>query len=318
MFFSKIIVIVGMLLVTSIATASEYPSRPIKVIVPFPPGGGVDIVARIVIPKFAEQIGQPVIIENKAGAGGTLGSAEAAKAKPDGYTLLMVYDSHALNQYFYKLSYDTFTSFDYLMELVSIPMLLVTTRTSPVNTVPEFIAYAKTKDALTYGSVGPGSSNHLNGYILSEKANINAIHIPYKGGGPMLLAGMTGEVDFLIATMPIALPQLKENGKLKAIASGTKHRTLQFPNLPTIAETLPGYEASAWVGLVGPAGLPKDVQTKIILAMKQTLNSPEIKNKMIADGFNIVASNPTEFLTKVRTDADVLGKFIVRNQIKAE
>jgi tripartite-type tricarboxylate transporter receptor subunit TctC len=307
-----------MLATSSIVLANDYPTRPIKVIVPFPPGGGVDIVARIVIPKFAEQIGQPVIIENKAGAGGTLGSADAAKSKPDGYTLLMVYDSHALNQYFYKLSYDTFTSYDYLMELVSIPMLLVTTRTSSFNTVPEFISYAKTKDALTYGSVGPGSSNHLNGFILSEKANINTMHIPYKGGGPMLLAGMTGEVDFLIATMPIVLPQLKEGGKLKAIAVGTKHRTQQFPNLPTIAETLPGYEASAWVGLVGPAGLPKDVQAKIVTAMKQTLNSPEIKNKMTADGFNIVASNPAEFLAKVRADSDVLGKFIARKQIKAD
>lgn len=318
MFFKKVLITACMLATSSIVLANDYPNRPIKVIVPFPPGGGVDIVARIVIPKFAEQIGQPVIIENKAGAGGTLGSAEAAKSKPDGYTLLMIYDSHALNQYFYKLSYDTFTSYDYLMELVSIPMLLVTTRTSSFNTVPEFISYAKTKDALTYGSVGPGSSNHLNGFILSEKANINTMHIPYKGGGPMLLAGMTGEVDFLIATMPIVLPQLKEGGKLKAIAVGTKHRTQQFPNLPTIAETLPGYEASAWVGLVGPAGLPKDVQAKIITAMKQTLNSPEIKNRMIADGFNIVASNPAEFLAKVRTDSDVLGKFIVRKQIKAD
>lgn len=307
-----------MLATSSIVLANDYPNRPIKVVVPFPPGGGVDIVARIVIPKFAEQIGQPVIIENKGGAGGTVGSAEAAKAKPDGYTLLMVYDSHALNQYFYKLPYDTFTSFDYLMELVSIPMLLVTNRNSPINTVPEFIAHAKAKDGLTYGSVGPGSSNHLNGFILSEKANINTTHIPYKGGSAMLLAGMTGEVDFLVATMPIVLTQLKDGGKLKAIGVGTRNRTPQFPNLPTIAETLPGYEASAWVGLVAPAGLPKDVQTKIVNAMKQTLNSPEIKSRMTADGFNIVASNPTEFLAKVRTDSDVLGKFIVRKQIKAD
>ena len=306
-----------MLVASNIALA-DYPDRPIKVIVPFPPGGAVDTVARIVIPKFSEQIGQPVVIENKGGAGSMVGSADAAKSKADGYTLLMVYDSHAVNQYFYKLSYDTFTSFDYLMELVSTSMLLVTSRNSSINTVPEFIAHAKTKDALTYGSPGNGSSNHLNAFILSERANINTIHVPYKATAAALTSTMTGEIDFMIATVPVLMPQVKEGGKLKAIAVTSKNRVPQFPNLPTVSETLAGYEANAWVGLMAPAGLPKDIQAKIVMAMKQTLNSPEIKNRMIADGFNIVASNPAEFLAKVRTDSDVLGKFIVRKQIKAD
>ena len=313
-----IISLVGLFL-GEMVSADEYPSRPVKMIIPFPPGGSVDYVARIVGQKFSEQMGQPVILENKGGASGSIGAAEVAKAKPDGYTLLMVFDSQAVNQYLYKLPFDTFTSFDYITEMVSAPMLLATAKTSPFNTTPEFIAYAKTKSGgVTYGSSGTGGSNHLNALSFADKAGITALHIPYKGGGPMLTSAMGGEVDYVITTMPVIMSQIKEGGKLKALAVSSKARVSQFPNLPTISETLPGYEANSWIGLVGPAGMPKDVQAKVFNAMKSTLESPEIKGRLTADGFQVIASTPSVFLSKARSESDLLGKLIVAKQIKVE
>jgi len=313
------LILLSNLSVVSFALADEYPNRPVKLIIPFPPGGSVDFVARIVGQKFSEQMGQPVVLENKGGASGSIGAAEVAKAKPDGYTLLMVFDSQAVNQYLYKLPFDTFTSFDYITEMVSAPMLLATAKGAPFNTAPELIAYAKSRpNGVTYGSSGTGGSNHLNALSFAEKSGINALHIPYKGGGPMLTATMSGEVDYVVTTMPIIMTQVKDGGKLKALAVSSKTRVPQFPNLPTIAETLPGYEASSWIGLVAPAGLPKDVQTKVLNAMRSTLESPEIKNRLTTDGFQVIASSPAAFLAKVKAESDSLGKLIMSKQIKVE
>jgi tripartite-type tricarboxylate transporter receptor subunit TctC len=313
------LILLSNLSVVSFALADEYPNRPVKLIIPFPPGGSVDFVARIVGQKFSEQMGQPVVLENKGGASGSIGAAEVAKAKPDGYTLLMVFDSQAVNQYLYKLPFDTFSSFDYITEMVSAPMLLATAKGAPFNTAPELISYAKSRPGgVTYGSSGTGGSNHLNALSFAEKAGINALHIPYKGGGPMLTATMSGEVDYVVTTMPIIMTQVKDGGKLKALAVSSKTRVPQFPNLPTIAETLPGYEASSWIGLVAPAGLPKDVQTKVLNAMRSTLESPEIKNRLTTDGFQVIASSPAAFLAKVKGESDSLGKLIMSKQIKVE
>lgn len=317
--FFRFIILLTVFMQSGVVLADAYPNRPIRLIIPFPPGGSVDFVARIVTQKFSDELGQPIILENKGGASGSIGAAEVAKAKPDGYTLLMVFDSQAVNQYLYKLNYDTFTSFDYLTEMVSAPMLLATAINAPFNSAPEFIAYAKSRpDGVTYGSSGTGGSNHLNALSFSEKAGINALHIPYKGGGPMLTATMAGEVDFVITTMPIIMSQVKEGGKLKALAVSSKARVPQFPNLPTIAETLPGYEASSWIGLLGPAGMSKEVQNKVIIAMRKTLESPTIKNRLTTDGFQIIASTPAAFLAKVRTESDTLGKLIISKQIKVD
>jgi tripartite-type tricarboxylate transporter receptor subunit TctC len=309
----------AMLAAAQLARADDYPNRPVRLIVPFPPGGSVDYIARIVVQKFSEQLGQSVIIENKGGASGSIGSAEVAKSKPDGYTLLMVFDSHAVNHHLYKLPYDTFKSFDYLSEMVSAPMLLATAKSFPPNSVPEMIAYAKTRpDGLNYGSAGTGSSNHLNGLAFAERAGIKALHIPYKGGGPMLTATMAGEVDFVITTMPVILAQVREGGKLKALAVSSKKRVSQLPDTPTIAEALPGYEASSWIGLMAPAGLPKDVSAKVQNAMKKALNTPELKNRLTSEGFQIIAGTPEAFVAKVRTESDSLGKLIEKRNIKVE
>lgn len=309
----------AMLAAAGMASADNYPSRTIRMVVPFPPGGSVDYIARIVVPKFAEQIGQTVIIDNRGGASGSIGTAEVAKANPDGYTLLMVFDSHAVNHHLYKLPYDTFKSFDYLSQLVSAPMLLATSKTFRPNSVAEMIAYAKSRpDGITYGSSGTGGSNHLDALAFADSAGINAMHVPYKGGGPMITAAMAGEVDYIVTTMPVVLGQVKESGKLKALAVTSKARVPQLPDTPTVAETLPGYEASSWIGMMAPAGLPKDVSLKIQAAMKKALDTPEVKNRLISEGFHIIGSTPEAFLETMRAESDVMGKLVQQRNIKVE
>jgi tripartite-type tricarboxylate transporter receptor subunit TctC len=309
----------ALLAAAGMASAIDYPSRTIRMVVPFPPGGSVDYIARIVVPKFAEQIGQTVIIENKGGASGSIGAGEVAKAAPDGYTLLMVFDSHAVNHYLYKLPYDTFKSFDYLTQIVSAPMLVVTARNFPPKSVPELISYAKSRpDGITYGSSGVGGSNHLDALAFAEHAGIKAMHVPYKGGGPMIAATMSGEVDYIVTTMPIVLGQVKEGGKLKALAVTSTKRVPQLPDLPTVAEHLPGFEASSWVGLMAPAGLPKDVRLKIQTAMKKALDTPEVKNRLNSEGFQVIASSPEVFLETVRAESDKIGKLIRQRNIRVD
>jgi tripartite-type tricarboxylate transporter receptor subunit TctC len=309
----------ALLAAAGMASANDYPSRTIRMVVPFPPGGSVDYIARIVVPKFAEQIGQTVIIENKGGASGSIGAGEVAKAAPDGYTLLMVFDSHAVNHYLYKLPYDTFKSFDYLTQLVSAPMLVVTAKNFPPKSVPELISYAKSRpDGITYGSSGVGGSNHLDALAFAEHAGIKAMHVPYKGGGPMITATMSGEVDYIVTTMPIVLGQVKEGGKLKALAVTSTKRVPQLPDVPTVAEHLPGFEASSWIGLMAPAGLPKDVRLKIQTAMKKALDAPEVKNRLNSEGFQVVASSPEAFLETVRAESDKIGKLIRQRNIRVD
>lgn len=308
------------ILLSSNLFASDYPNRPIKVIVPFPPGGSVDYIARIIAPKLSLELGQPIVIENKGGASGVIGTTEASKAMPDGYTLLMVFDTHAVNQWLYKLTYDTFTSFDYLTEIASAPMLLVVPKTSPINSINDLMAYAKNQpNGITYGSSGVGGSNHLSALDFSQKLGLKATHVPYKGGGPMLTAAMAGEVDFIITSMPVILGQIKSGeSKLKAIAVSTSQRVLQLPNIPTISSAIPGYVAESWVGLVSPAGLSLPVKKKLSDAIQKTLESPEVRDRLISDGFHVANNSPQLFTQKVKRESTRVGAFIKKNSIKID
>ena len=303
-----------------VVLALDYPTQPIRLIVPFPPGGSVDYVARIIAPKLSEQLGQPIYIENKGGASGVIGTTEAAKATPNGYTLLLVFDTHASNQHLYKLTYDTFASFDYITEITSSPLLLVVPKASPVNSIQDLITKAKNQvDGISYGSSGIGSSNHLSALIFADKSKITATHIPYKGGGPMLTAAMSGEVDFVITSMPVILNQVKDSGgKLKAIGISSVKRVPQLPNTPTISSTIPGYVAESWIGLLAPAGLPDAIKTKLSEAIKKTLSSPEIKNRLSSEGFEIINSSPQAFNAKVEAESKRLGEMIRQNTIKLD
>lgn len=255
------------------ATASSsYPDRSVRMLVPFPPGGSVDYIARIVVPAFAKELGQSVFIDNKGGASGSIGTADAARSKPDGYTLLMVFDTHAVNPHLYKsLPYDTFKSFDYVTLMTTAPMVLATTKTFAPSSVPQLIDYAKQHPGeVSYGSSGVGGSNHLTALAFSKAANIDTMHVPYKGGGPMLTAVIGGQVNFVVTTYPLVVERIKA-GQLKAIAMGSEKRVPQLPNTPTVSEFLPGYGASSWIGLVAPKGTPAPVLKKIHTAMTLSL-----------------------------------------------
>ncbi len=295
---------------------SSYPDKSIRLVVPFPPGGSSDFVARIIAPKFGEFLGQNIVVDNRGGASGTIGGYDVARAAPDGYTLLMVFDSHAVNHHLYKsLKYDTFKSFDYVGQIVSAPMLIAGSRKLPANSLAELIQYAKANPGkVTYGSSGVGGSNHLTAAALSTLAGIKTVHIPYKGGGPMLNAIMSGEIDFVVTTLPVIVGQVKA-GMMKPLAIGAKTRVPQLPEVPAATEVLPGYEATSWHGMLAPAGTPKDILARIHQALLRTLNAPEIKAKLEGDGFTIVASSPQEFLDKVRTESERLGRMIKESNI---
>ncbi len=301
------------------AAANTYPSKPVRLIVPFPPGGSANLVARIVVQKFSEKLGQTVLIENKGGASGMIGTAEAARAEPDGYTLLIVFDSHATNHHLYQnLKYDTFKSFDYVTLMTVAPVLLTTPKSFPPNSVPELIAYAKARPGhVTFGSSGTGTSNHLNAMIFAEMAGIQATHVPYKGGGPMGNALLASEINYVVGTIGSMLPMVR-SGRAKALAVGSKQRDPQLPNTPTVDEFLPGYQANSWLGLVAPAGLPKDVLNKVHSAMLQTLADPEVNQKLTSIGFQVVGSTPAAFLEKVRRESDSMGRLIQTRGIKVE
>ncbi|MBU6271568.1 MAG: tripartite tricarboxylate transporter substrate binding protein [Betaproteobacteria bacterium] len=296
-----------------------WPDRPIRLVVPFPPGGSVDLVARAIAPRLSQELGQPVVVENKGGASGTIGSAEVARARPDGYTLLMVFDSHATNGHLYKgLKYDTFESFEYVSQLVSAPMLVMAANRVAAKDLPAFIAYAKANPGkVTYGSSGVGTSNHLYPLLLSERAQIDTVHVPYKGGGPMLTDVLGGQIDFVIATLPAVVQHVK-SGAAKALAIAAPARVPQLPEVPTVAETLPGFEAQSWIGLLAPAGTPREIIEQLHRVVKRTLDAPEVGGRLAVDGFTLLASSPAEFRQRVQAESARMGRLIRDKGVRVE
>ena len=310
--------ICALLLLPLLAFAQSYPVKPVRIIVPFPPGGTTDLIARIVQAKFQEYLGTQVFIENKGGAGGSIGANEAARAAPDGYTLLMVFDTHATNHHIYKDALDPFKTLDHLMLMVTSPSSLVATTSFAPGNLREVVAAAKAaQGAVTYASVGSGSSNHLGALLLEQVAGIKMTHIPYKGGGPMVQALLGQQVNVAFISTPLILPHLK-SGKVKGIASGGKQRLAVLPDLPTLSETFPGFEQVSWFGLLTPLGVPKDVSARIHREMARTLAVPEVRERLTDGGFDVVASSPDDFLRFVQNESEKLGRLIRDNGIKVE
>jgi tripartite-type tricarboxylate transporter receptor subunit TctC len=296
----------------------SYPAKPVRMIVPFPPGGTTDLIARIVQPKFQDFLGQTVVIENKAGAGGSVGAADAAQAAPDGYTLLLVFDTHAVNHHIYKMAPDPFTRLEHLMLMVTSPSTLVAVSNFAPNNLREVVARAKAQAGkVTYATAGAASSNHLGALLLEEQAGIRMTHVHYKGGGPMIQALLGNQIDIAFISTPLILPHITA-GKVKAIAVGGKSRIAVLPNVPTLSETYPGFEQISWFGLLAPAGLPKDLSLQIRNQMRRALEVPEVRQRLQERGFEVVASSPEEFLRFVRSESDKLGKLIRDNKIAAE
>lgn len=304
---------------TSMALHAEsYPTKPVRLIVPFPPGGSVDYVARTISQKFSENLGQTIVVDNRGGASGTIGTSEAARAAPDGYTLLLVFDSHAVNQSLYDIKYDTFKSFDYVSLIGTMPMAVVTSKKSDLTSLTALLAKAKSHPgSVTYGSSGVGGSNHLNPVAFAKSAGIKLMHVPYRGGGPMLTALLGGEVDMVIGSLPTVVNYGK-TGRANIVAIASKDPAPQLPGVPTVDSILPGYNAQSWVGLIAPANLPKDVFQKIQTALAKTLADPAVRKKMGTDGFNIVNSSPTEFEQQVRQEAKRWSELIRAEKITVE
>ena len=308
----------ALLLLPMFAAAQSYPAKPVRLIVPFPAGGTTDLVARMVQPKFQEFLGTQIVIENKGGAGGSIGANEAARAAPDGYTFLMVFDTHATNHHIYRDALDPFKNLEHLMLLCTSPSTLVAVTNFAPNNLKELIAAAKKEPGkLTYASVGSASSNHLGILQLEQAAGIKMTHIPYKGGGPMVGALLGQQVDISFVSTPLILPHLK-SGKVKGIATGGLKRLAQMPEIPTLAETFPGMEMVSWFGLLAPVGVPKDISARVRRDLARAMEVPEVRQRLTDGGFDIVASSPEEFLKFVQGESDKLGKLIRDNGIKVE
>lgn len=307
-----------LLIIPGLAFAQGYPSKPVRIVVPFPGGGTTDLIARQIQPRFAEYLGAQIVIENKAGAGGSIGAAEVARAAPDGYTLLMVFDTHATNHHIYAQAPDPFKTLDHLSLMVTSPSTLVATAQFAPSSLRHLVASAKAEqEKVTFASAGSGSSNHLGALLLEQHAGIRMTHIPYKGDGPMMQALLGNQIDVAFVSTPLILPYIKA-GKVKPLAVGSRQRIAQLPDVPTLAETFPGFELVSWFGLLAPVGVPYDIAARVQRELVRTLNEPGVKQKLVDGGFEVVASAPEEFLRYARNESDKLGKLIRDNNIRVE
>jgi tripartite-type tricarboxylate transporter receptor subunit TctC len=285
--------------------AQVYPAKPVRLIVPFPPGGAVDFFARVMANPLAEMLGQPVVIENKAGASGMIGAELVAKSAPDGYTLLLGnIASLAINVGIYpKMPYDPARDLTPIVRTVDVNYVMVVHPSVPAATVSELIAYAKANPGkLAYGSAGSGSLPHLAMELLKSVASVDMIHVPYKGGGPMVTDLLGGSVQVVIGDQANLMPHVKA-GKLRALAVGSPKRSPVYPEISTFAEAgLPGFEATAWQGLVGPAGLPSDVVRRLNEAFNKAMALPDVRERLLGGGLDPIGGTPEDFGRFIRSE----------------
>jgi tripartite-type tricarboxylate transporter receptor subunit TctC len=304
-----------------IATAQvQYPTKPIRFILPFPPGGGSDAFARIFGPKLSEVLGQPVVIENRPGAGANIGAEVAAKTPPDGHTLLLGNVAHAINVSLYsKLNYDLVRDFDCVSLLASTPNIVVVHPSVPAKSLKELIALAKSRPGeLNVASSGAGSSAHLAGELFNGMAGIKMNHVPYKGGGPAVIALVGGEVSVGFATTPSVVQHVK-SGKLRGLAVTSAQRSPATPDLPTVSEAaLKGYEAGTWYGLLVPAGTPKDVISRLHAESVKLLALPDVKQRLDATGFEPIGTTPERFAAYIRSEIEKWTKVVRSAGVRAD
>ncbi len=273
-----------------------YPAKPIRLIVPFPPGGSNDIVGRMVAVQLGEPLGQSVVVDNRGGAGDTIGTDLAAKAAPDGYTLLLVSVAHAFNPAMYKkLSYDPEKSFTPIGLIAAGPVALTVHPSVPAASVKELIALVKARPGhFNYATAGVGSFQHLASELFKLQAGLDMVHIPYKGGGPAMMDTIAGQAHINMASLIQVIPHAK-SGKLRLLATSGTKRSSVFPDVPTVAEAVPGYDATNWWGLVAPAGTPQPVVSKLHLELENLLKSDETKKRLENEGADVIRMDPAEF-----------------------
>jgi len=302
------------------ALAQDYPNRPIRFIVPYPPGGGTDVVARIMSDALAADLGQPIIIDNRGGAAGNVGTDIAAKAAADGYNILFTLSSHTINPKLYdKLPFDVERDFVPISLAASIPQILVVHPSVPANNVQELIALAKANPGkLNYASVGTGSPGHIAGELFKIKTGVDIVHIPYKGGGPAVVDTIGGQVQLLFVSMPAAWQHVKA-GKLKAIAVASAKRSVAAPDLPTIAESgVPDYAVESWYGALAPAKTPPAAVARLNAAFAKVLGNPQIKEKLLAQGAEAAPSTQAEMDRVIKEELEKWDLVIKTAKIKPD
>jgi tripartite-type tricarboxylate transporter receptor subunit TctC len=318
--FSLLIKVAGVLLALAApASAQDYPTKPVKLIVPFPPGGSNDVVGRMIALQLSDRLGQQVVVDNRGGAGGIIGTEAAAKAAPDGYTLLVISIAHAVSPWLYQLHYDPVKSFTPVSILASGPNVLVVHPSLPVHSVTELIALAKEKPGeLNYASAGIGSFQHLSGELFKLTAGVNIVHVPYKGGGPAMTDVIGGHTKIMFSSLVQTSPFVL-NGQLRALGTSGAKRNPALPDVPTIEEAgLPGYEATNWWGIVAPAGTPAAIVDKLHREIAAVQDSPKTKEQFATQGADIVQMSSPEFGTFIEKEINKWERVVKQSGMKAE
>jgi tripartite-type tricarboxylate transporter receptor subunit TctC len=306
-------------LTTMAAAQSDYPNRPVRLIIPFPPGGSNDVVGRVIAQHLGEALGKQVIVDNRGGAGGVVGTEQAAHATPDGYTLLGISLAHAVNPWLYKLPYDPIKAFAPIGLMGKGPVVLSVNPDFPVHSVKDLIALAKRQPGeLQYASAGVGSFQHLSAELFKLTAAVDLLHIPFKGGGPAMIDVMGGHTKVMFSSLVQTTPNIK-SGKLRAIGVGSLERSKILPDIPTIAEAgVPGYESVNWWGIVAPAGTPQPIIEKLHQALTKAQDSPEAQKYFDTEGATIVKMSSDEFGKYMVSEMNKWERVVKEGHIKAE
>ena len=301
------------------APAQGYPDRPVRLIVGFPPGGAADFLARVAAQHLSNAVGQQVVVDNRGGAGGLIATELAARATPDGYTLLFTSIPHVINPHLYrKARYDAIKDFDPVSQFVSVPLMMAASPSLAAKNVKEFIALAKSRPGqLNYGSAGSGSSSHLAMELFKSMAKIDMTHVPYKGTGPLIVDMLGGQIGVTIASAVPLTPQVKA-GKLRALGVTGPKRSVAFPDVPAIAETLPGYEVVNWFGVLAPAGTPKAIVSRLSTVLDRALESPELVKMLNSRTAEAVGGSPADFAKTIRSDYAMWGRIVKQSGARVD
>jgi tripartite-type tricarboxylate transporter receptor subunit TctC len=309
----------ALLLAFCAPAAAEYPDHPVRMIIPFPPGGSNDVVGRLVAKQLSVKLGVQVFVDNRGGAGGVLGTEAAAVAPPDGYTLLIISLAHAVNPSLYKLSYDPIKSFAPISILATGPNVLVVNPELPVHNVQELLALAKQKPGeVDYASAGVGSFQHLGGELFKLTAGVNLQHVPYKGGGPAMQDVIAGHVKVMFSSLVQTTPFIK-SGALRALGTGGAKRNPVLPDVPTIAEAgVPGYVSDNWWGIMAPAGTPQPIVDKVYAAAQEALKAPELQEAFAREGAASVTMSTADFQKYIEDEITKWARVVKEGNIKAQ
>jgi tripartite-type tricarboxylate transporter receptor subunit TctC len=304
--------------IASGACAQQYPSKPIRLVVASSAGGGIDLLARVISPKFSELMGQPVLVDNRPGAGGTIGYEYGIRAAPDGYILTIISSTYTVNPSFYPLKFDAAADCTPITQLVKFPHVIVVHPSLPAKNIRELISLAKAKPGgITFGSSGQGAIIHLSTELFMEKAGIRMTHVPYRGGGPALNDVMGGQISLVFAPPQTGLPQVKAR-RVRALAVTSKERLAAEPDIPSVAESLPGFDVNSWQALIGPKGLPPAIVERINREMVRTLRTREVEERMQADGVAPNPSTPEELGAYIRREIPMWKQVVSRAGIKLQ